>query len=465
MFNSLRTRLWLSYTLLIGLVLLVVGIGVTLAVIRSDLPLRQAISNLQLFQVGILPRLQNVADIGPKLLQAVITNQGSKVNGRVLVFNAQGQLVADSLAGQGIPLPDIMGSLEEASAADSLLSYKDNNNKIWYYSVHAVNEAHYIVLAVQRPRLPLLTILRDEFVGPMVQAGLIAMLVSFILSILMTRWVTSPLNTITKEARQVIAGEAHPIPLKGPKEVRNLAHSFNEMAMRVQKSRSSQQDFIANVSHELKTPLTAIQGFTQAILDGTVASAEDIHNAVSVIADESERMHRLVMELLALARLDGEMDEFNKERIAVNPLVTASVKKFGPLAEKSGVTIQLASKTQNDHIIGDADRIMQVLNNLLDNAVKFTPAGGTIQLHTGCSDGMLIIKVKDSGLGIPQEEQEKIFERFYQVEKSRPGGSNRGVGLGLAISKKIVESHNGEISLTSSPGKGSEFVVKLPLSE
>lgn len=465
MFNSLRTRLWLSYTLLIGLVLLVVGIGVTFAVIRSDLPLRQAINNLQLFQVGILPRLQNAADMEPRLLQTVLTNQGGKVNGRVLVFNAQSQLVADSLAGQGIPLPDIMDSLEEASAADSLLSYKDNNNKIWYYSVHAVNKAHYIVLAVQRPRLPLLTILRDEFVGPMVQAGLIAMLVSFILSILMTRWVTSPLNTITKEARQVIAGEAHPIPLKGPKEVRNLARSFNEMAMRVQKSRSSQQDFIANVSHELKTPLTAIQGFTQAILDGTVTSAKEIHNAVSVIADESERMHRLVLELLALARLDGGMDEFSKERIAVNPLVTASAKKFGPLAKKSNIKIQVDGKAQNDYILGDADRIMQVLNNLMDNAIKFTPHGGTIQLHTGCSDGMLIIKIKDSGLGVPQEEQEKIFERFYQVEKSRPGGSGRGVGLGLAISKKIVESHNGEISLTSSPGKGSEFMVKLPLSE
>jgi len=465
MFNSLRTRLWFTYTLLIGLVLLVVGTGVTLAVIRSDLPLRQANSNLQLFRAGILPYLQNVADMEPKRLQAVLSNQGSKVNGRVLVLNAQGHPVADSLDGQGISLPEIMGSLEEAAATDAPFYYRDNNNIVWYYSVHAVNKAHYIILAVRRPRLPLLTILRDEFVGPMVQAGVIAMLVSFILSILMTRWVTSPLNTITKEARQVATGEARPIPLKGPKEVRNLAHSFNKMAMRVQKSRSSQQDFIANVSHELKTPLTAIQGFTQAILDGTVTSAEDTHNALSVIADESERMHRLVMELLALARLDGEMDEFNKKRIAVNPLVTASVKKFSPLAEKSNISIQVNGKSQDDHIIGDADRITQVLNNLLDNAIKFTPAGGTIQLHTGCSDGMLIIKIKDSGLGIPREEQEKIFERFYQVEKSRPGGSSRGVGLGLAISKKIVESHHGEISLTSFPGKGSEFVVKLPLSE
>jgi signal transduction histidine kinase len=235
------------------------------------------------------------------------------------------------------------------------------------------------------------------------------------------------------------------------------------MVRQVQASQQSQKDFIANVSHELKTPLTAIQGFAQAIMDGTVQTDIELDQAAEVIQSEAGRMDRLVTDRLTLAKMDAGTATFSMQTLDLNALLESTVRKFYPLAEKAGLALTISLSDGEAPVKADPDRLVQVIDNLLSNAIKFTPEGGEISLTCQGGEEFVVIHMKDNGPGIPPEERERIFERFYQVDKARTGGGARGYGLGLAISKQIVETHGGSLSLSSEDGVGGHFVVKLPL--
>jgi len=287
--------------------------------------------------------------------------------------------------------------------------------------------------------------------------------ISLILAILMTRWVASPLQRIALSARGIAGGEYHPIRPEGPDEVKSLSRTFNEMAEQVQATQQSQRDFIANVSHELKTPLTSIQGFAQAILDGTAQTDDDFNNAAEVIHTEAARMHRLVLDLLDLARLDSGTFEFERSLVNLPTLLESVVTKLTPQAVNGEVVLTLQVDPLPS-LIGDGDRLAQVFTNLVENAIKHTPEEGNVRVVAIPNDEMIEISVIDTGEGIPAKDLERIFERFYQVDKSRPGGRRRGAGLGLAIAREIIQAHGGSLKAKSVTGQGSVFVVKLPLA-
>jgi signal transduction histidine kinase len=465
MFNSLRSRLWLTYALLIGLVLCVVGAAIVLVVYRGNLPLQQAALNLQTLRVNALPRLRETGDLSPDLLQAMLNRATNPFRGRIVVLTDQGEVIADSLDEAGAFLPEFGDppSLTEIGSLPNF--YRDSEGQSWYYIIDRINENRLAFFSVTRPRLQVVTILRDQYLGPLTQAGLMALLVAFILSILMSRWITAPLLRISREARQVADGRAHPIPLEGPEEVRQMAASFNDMTRQVQETQQSQKDFIANVSHELKTPLTSIQGFSRALQDGTAQSPEELVQAAEVIGTEAARMNRLVQDLLTITKLDAGTIAFSFGEMDINPLLKAALHKFTPRTEAAGIDFDVIRSEHPAVVQGDPDRLMQLLDNLLDNALKFTPAGGKIRLSSEVLEDVVLIHVVDTGEGIPSDEQNRIFERFYQVDKARPGGEVRGYGLGLAICQQIVQAHGGKLSVTSQPGEGSHFVVKIPLQK
>jgi two-component system sensor histidine kinase ResE len=241
--------------------------------------------------------------------------------------------------------------------------------------------------------------------------------------------------------------------------------AFNAMVARTQASQTSQRDFVANVSHELKTPLTSIQGFSQAILDGTAQTDEDRKQAAQVIYDESGRMHRLVLDLLDLARLDSGTADMTMGPVNINALLNSIAEKFTPQSAKAGVKIEVMTEPALPTISADGDRLSQVFTNLVDNALKFTPEGGVIRLQTSAAKGGLLASVIDQGMGMTPEVQAHIFERFYQADPSRKGGERHGAGLGLAIAHEIVQVHGGRINIRSAPGEGAVFEVFLPLAK
>jgi two-component system sensor histidine kinase ResE len=235
------------------------------------------------------------------------------------------------------------------------------------------------------------------------------------------------------------------------------------MVARMQASQKSQREFVANVSHELKTPLTSIQGFSQAILDDTADSPDQRRQAAQVIYNESTRMHRLVLDLLDLAKLDAGTADITMSPVNVGALLNAVAEKFIPQSQRSGVNIKVNAEQALPPVLGDGDRLSQVFTNLVDNAMKFTPNGGTVQLHAAVVDEQMLISVMDNGTGISEDALTHIFDRFYQVDPARRGGEKHGAGLGLAIVKEIVQAHGGRISVRSRPGEGTVFEVFLPL--
>lgn len=462
--------------MLVGLVIGIVGVALLFFLIRSpsSLASRQEVQRLNLIAVLVAQRgealgLLPAGPVSPRV-QTAIERADSTLNARILIINAQGQVLADSRAAASKVEPALPPP--GSNRARLLPVFRDSNGKVWLYVERPLTTGDYLVVAAPRPQIRILEILRNEFGPPIFQAAGIALLLALILAIWVARWVAAPLHRMANAADSVAASAStadfHPIPLEGPREVQTLGRAFNEMVERVQSSQKSQRDFVANVSHELKTPLTSIQGFSQAILDGTADSPEAIRQAAQVIFSESARMHRLVLGLLDLARFDAGLATLEMAPLDLADLLRGLGQKFAPLARGAGVDLQIDVDNMST-IMADSDRLSQVFSNLIDNAIKHTPAGGTIQLHAHNTAQHLQVSVADTGPGIPEDDLARIFERFYQTDKSRRGGSSRGAGLGLAIAKEIVLAHGGEISAhnqneSNSGGQGSVFVVKLPLA-
>lgn len=221
------------------------------------------------------------------------------------------------------------------------------------------------------------------------------------------------------------------------------------------------QDFIANVSHELRTPISMLQGYSEAIVDDIAESQDEKKEMAKVIYDESLRMGRLVNELLDLARMEAGHLLLTMEDVNISSFINRIIHKFQGLARDN--EIQLFAEIENEitTISFDPDRIEQVLTNLIDNAIRHTPKGGSVKLSVTSDDKGIMIRVKDSGTGIPDEDLPFVFERFYKADKARTRG-RAGTGLGLAIAKNIIDAHRGHISVQSKLGHGTTFSFLVP---
>jgi two-component system, OmpR family, sensor histidine kinase ResE len=221
------------------------------------------------------------------------------------------------------------------------------------------------------------------------------------------------------------------------------------------------QDFIANVSHELRTPISMLQGYSEAIVDDIAESQEDKREMAKVIYDESLRMGRLVNELLDLARMEATQVQLTIEDVNISSFIKRIIRKFQGLAKENEVDLTSDTIYEGFHFSFDPDRIEQVLTNLIDNAFRHTPKGGSVNLAIVNEDKGITIEVTDSGSGIPEDDLPFVFERFYKADKARTRG-RAGTGLGLAIVKNIVEAHHGHISVQSKLNHGTTFSFFLP---
>lgn len=290
-------------------------------------------------------------------------------------------------------------------------------------------------------------------------AGLLAAVVA---SVVVSQSVYAPLRRVTRAVRAVAGGDyRQKIPASGPAEIRELAHDVNEMTTAVQQSQETLREFLVNVSHELKTPLTSIAGFAQALSDGTIADDEGRERAARVLYSEARRVLHLVEELLDLSRIESGQTRMNLRPVSLEGLFGHLRDVFSLRAEESGVAL-VAPEGRLPAVQADEDRLEQVLGNLLDNAFRHTRRGGQVRLEARRNGKRTVeITVADTGEGIPPDELPKIFDRFYRGDASR----GTGAGLGLAISKQIVLAHGGHIAVACPPEGGSRFTVTLPAAE
>jgi len=458
MFTSLRSRLWLSYAFLIVTALSVVTIVLFVSLFRSPWMYRQTLERMQAVQSVLVERM---GEPQAPALPALAERVSQTFDLRVLVFSADRTLTFDSSSGSSADLP--FPARRNNLRATPIL--RDENGAAWLYSMQRLPDGTFLVVAAPRPRFSIVNIFSDEFLPVILLGGGIALLLSLIVAFLFSGWIADPLQAVVSAAREMPSAEAKPVRVSGPFEVQELTRAFNSMAARMQASQKSQREFVANVSHEMKTPLTSIQGFAQALLDDTANTEEARQQAAQVIYNESGRMHRMVLDLLDLAKLDAGTADLKMAPVNMGALLRAVAEKFMPQSQRAGVRIEVIAPDELPTLIADGDRIAQVFTNLVDNALKFTPDGGTISLSArvrGATD--MVIHVKDSGLGIPEGEQARIFQRFYQADLARGGGERHGAGLGLAIVHEIVAAHGGRISVQSRAGQGTAMEVILPLN-
>ncbi|MFN2121247.1 MAG: sensor histidine kinase, partial [Anaerolineales bacterium] len=356
---------------------------------------------------------------------------------------------------------------------------RDAGGRQWFLTKAQLQDGSWLLVAAPRPRLlPAVGLLTDELSLPFFEGAAIALLLSLLLAYLLARWIGDPLQRLALAAHRVSAdrdsvapsSETNPpdqvqasrVVARGPREIRELADAFQAMLARVRASQRSQRDFVANVSHELKTPLTSIQGFAQALLEGAAENPEARRQAAQVIYDESGRMHRLAIDLLDLARLDAGTADLRMAEFNIQALLEGVVERLRHMADARGVALRLMVAPGIPEVTGDADRLAQVFTNLVDNALKFTPPGGEVLVQASAGAAEIQVSVTDSGVGIAAEDQSHVFDRFFRADSSRRGGEAHGVGLGLAIAREIMIAHGGTITLRSELGKGTTFKASLP---
>jgi signal transduction histidine kinase len=458
MFSSLRSRLWFSFALLIAVVLLVTAFSLLIFVARANLSAR-----LELRQAAerILLLNDQPDSINPNLFEQIVNRIDQNQNFRTLIVNRSGSVAADSRMETEAEFPLIRRLPKDPRT--EVIATRDADGKTWLYTGRPIGGGYVILLAVERQPLKEVAAspLSRDLLSILGQSGLIAFALALLLALVISKSIAAPLQQISNAAREVAEGKQITVRPAGPREVRQLGESFNQMSLQIHASQQSQRDFVANVSHELKTPLTSVQGFAQALIDGTAATPEAQKQAAQVIYDEAGRMHTMVLDLLDLAKLDAGTADLEYERVDLAILLDSVIERFTPQSTRAKVS--LVKKYQDlPEVTGDGDRLAQVFNNLVDNALKHTPPGSTIYIAAIGAGQSVEISITDNGPGIPQEEISRIFERFYQLDKSRQGGPAHGAGLGLAIASQIVHAHGGQIKAHSEPGKGSKFTVLLP---
>ena len=294
-----------------------------------------------------------------------------------------------------------------------------------------------------------------------------AVLVAVALSVWLTRQVVSPVREMMLASREIAEGRYEKrVSLasdeRSADELAQLALSFNQMASQLELAENLRRELIADVSHELRTPLTAIKGYSEGLMDGVLPANNE---SFQQIRKEADRMQRLVADLQELSSVEAEGFAVHPRPLSLSGLERAMSKQLGGQFEEKGVALRFEISPNFPDVLADEDRLMQILLNLLGNAMQYTPAGGRVQVSAARADGEVRVEVTDNGMGIAAEHLPLIFNRFYRVDKSR-SRSGGGSGIGLTIAKRLVEAHGGRLWVTSEGlGKGSTFSFTLPIAK
>jgi len=399
------------------------------------------------------------------LFVSLIKSRSSEkdLNCRIVVVDKLGFVVADSsstvlnktiINGQVFSALNKQDKAEKASGAPIMTAAvsvvdKDDKNKVLGAVILSADIGDiYTSLEKMKSQVYLLSLIASLFTG----------LLSFITS----SFITKPLKTLMKFVQRITTGQLEQkVEVVGKDEIAELGNAFNHMAEQLQRVEQSRQEFVSNVSHELKTPLSSIKVLTESLMFEDNVPVEMYQEFFQDINSEVDRLNNIISDLLTLVRLDQREIPMNITSVDLNEMAQNILKRLIPLAKKKEINLIYESHKDITTEI-DEVKFTLALSNLIENAIKYTPNGGEVKVIIQNDVQDAFITVQDTGVGIAKQEQSKIFERFYRTDKTR-NRETGGTGLGLSITYKTVVMHNGSIQVESEEGEGSTFIIQVPL--
>lgn len=474
MLDSMRARLTLWYVSMLALVLVCFSIGVY-AITAYNLYQRLDTGLRTLLEVAAVS-LTHGAEEGLTAAAAAKREVAELSNAlqALAIFDAEGRLLAESLTRDGfqarLPQTNLIPDSEPHIYTASEEEDKDDHHRVAVRRVRVgAADAPFIVM-VSQPLEPVeeeLELLWRIFAAAVPIALLLAGAGGWFLA----RKSLAPVAAMSEQARRISAENLEErLPVANARdELGRLAVVFNELLARLNATFAQQRQFMADASHELRTPLSVAQTAASVTLEQPQRTEGEYRDALQVINDQTRRLSRIVEDMFTLARADAGRLPLRLSRFYLDELLAETARAASVLAAPQGVNVELPP-TAEAPFAGDEDLLRQMLLNLLDNAIKHTPAGGTVRLSLAQQELHYLIEVADTGAGIPAEAQPHIFERFYRVDKARTrsdsgNGAGSSAGLGLAIARWVVEAHGGTIKLVRSDPTGTLFAIALPLPQ
>lgn len=321
-------------------------------------------------------------------------------------------------------------------------------------------EVRAVVFATEPVSGSVYSFVRDVF-KMFIFSALLSLLLAFVAVYILTYNMVKPLREMSEATKNYAKGDfAYRVKVQGDDELSDLAEAFNTMARDLAVLESSRRSFVANVSHELKTPMTTIGGFIDGMLDGTIPPEKHDHY-LKIVSKEVKRLSRLVVMMLNMSKIEAGEFKMKPSKFDLSQLLFQILLQFEQSIDHKSIEIEGLDTMQSVMVEADSDMIHQVVYNLLDNAVKFTNQGGKITFSVIADEERVMVRIRNTGDGISSEEMSKIFERFYKVDKSR-SIDVKGAGLGLYIVRSFIELHGGQITVQSKEGQYAEFVFWLP---
>lgn len=402
-------------------------------------------------------------------LSEALRESALEVNSSLIVLDSDGNLVASSFDASEARInysqrPEVRMALE-GERGQRMASAPDGRLEL-FNAVPIIRDGDVEGVAYVSARTFSIATLLQDYLGTLVLLAIVFAIATLLLAETLARWLSGPLRKLEVGAEAFAAGDLGVrVRPEGPRETRAAGEAFNTMADQVGsivaelvKEERRKSQFVSDVSHELKSPLTAIRGTAETLLENDIPES-DRRRFLATIVRESKRLARLAEDLLALQRIEGATGELPMRRVDLLDVAQGAIEGLAHNAAERQVTISLSGNPPA--VLGDPDRLQQVITNIVDNAVRHTPAGGRVTLELGRDETHTLVSVSDEGPGIPEESLPYIFDRFYRAQTSRDRATG-GAGLGLAIARSIIVRHAGEITATNIEGRGARFTFRLP---
>jgi signal transduction histidine kinase len=428
---------------------------------------QQRVGDLSLETQNVAPPAGEISpsDLDLNYLADATFQFSSQLDTRIRILDLQGLVLVDShQEEEGANLGD--DPLVARALAGRVTSHADPSGQEAVMSLAApvVVEGKVVgVVYLSQPLRDVTNVVRDLRTRWLLST-VVALLLSVGVGLVLSGAIARPVRRLTSAAGAVAQGQFdQPVPVRSRDELGRLSRAFNEMTARLRAARQMQVDFVANVSHELRTPLTSLKGLVETLRDGAVDDPQVRDRFLGTMERETDRLIRLVNDLLVLSRADSETLNLERRPVDLIRLVQTVVGRLAPEADSRGVHLVMDLR-QVPPVAADSDRIEQVLLDLLDNALKYSPPGGTVTVgvERGQQDEVRV-RVQDEGIGISAEDLARIGERFYRADRARSRAEG-GSGLGLAIAQALVRAHGGRLWLDSQEGQGTVVTFALPLS-